>query len=552
MSWRRRTCSVAALTIGAFVLVWGWGLGKVPLFDWDEANFAECAREMRLTGEYIVPQVGFLPFWEKPPLFFWVQGLTMGLAGENEWGARLPNVLVGAITLSMLFSVGSRWHSPVFGFVWMFFYGVSLLPAFYARSGLIDPLFNLFMFLATLEGARYLESYSARAALGMGFWAGLATLTKGPVGLLMPALAVGTLAFLLKNPLRGVRLAGIAALPYLALVGGWVFLLWQKGSSKLLADFWAYQWRLFRTADAGHAGPVYYHLVVLLVGMFPASVWALGAFFLRDKALPAQARALLLLTAWTVVVFSLVRTKILHYSSLAYYGVAYLAAWTWRQKRRALRWPWVVMGLFLLLAGGITVAVGWLMTQVPLWASRIEDTFVQAALLETPLAWSGLEGWPGFLLLGGVSLAWLIPLTPAVRLAGLGLTLMLWQTAVLAVFAPRAEAYSQGPLRAFCVQAAEAGALVWPLGFKTYLPFFYGRMRPQASPRLVGDAWQFEQALLQGRIPHPVLFVSRIDRYEPYFRAHALQVVARRGGYVLLALPNGLSGEAHLRRSFAP
>jgi len=540
------------LTLGGFGLIWAWGLGKVPLFDWDEVNFAECTREMRLTGEYIVPQIGFLPFWEKPPLFFWVQSLTMSLAGENAWGARLPNVLVGAITLLLLFMWGRRWHSPAFGFFWMFFYGTSLLPAFYARSGLIDPLFNLFMLLATLQGARYLEDRSIWAALGMGAWAGLATLTKGPVGLLLPALAVGTLSLLTRKPWALFKLAAVAALPYGALVGGWVFLLWQKGSSKLLAGFWAYQWRLFSTPDAGHAGPVYYHLLVLLLGMFPASVWALGGVTLQGKTLPVPARALLLLTAWTVIVFSVVRTKILHYSSLAYYGVAYLAAWVWMHRRKTLSWPWVVIGVFLLLAGVGTLAVGWLMTQLTTWTPHLKDAFVRAALLETPLRWSGLEGWPGFILLIGAGLLGLLPLTPTLRLIGLGGVLLLWQTAVLAVLAPRVEAYSQGPLRAFCEQAAQAGAIIWPLGFKSYVPFFYGRMRPEASPRLLGDAGQFEQALLQSRIAHPVLFVSRVDRYEPYLRAHALQVIARQGGYVLLGLSGGVPGQASRRCSFAP
>jgi len=532
------------------VLIWAWGLGKVPLFDWDEVNFAECTREMRLTGEYIVPQIGFLPFWEKPPLFFWVQSLTMSLAGENAWGARLPNILIGAITLLVLFVQGRQWHSPAFGFFWMFFYGVSLLPAFYARSGLIDPLFNLFMFLATLQGARYLEDRSAWAALGMGVWAGLATLTKGPVGLLLPALAVGTLGFLSRKPGRLLKLAGVAALPYVALVGGWVFLLWKKGSSKLLADFWAYQWRLFSTPDAGHAGPVYYHFLVLLLGMFPASVWALGGGYRWN--LPFPARALLLLTVWTVLIFSVVRTKILHYSSLAYYGVAYLAAWVWMHRRKTLSWPWAVIGGVLLLVGVATVAAGWLMTQSAVWAPRLEDAFVRAALLETPLRWSGFEGWPGFILLIGAGLLGLLPLTPTLRLIGLGILLLVWQTAVLAVFAPRVEAYSQGPLRAFCEQAAQAGAIVWPLGFKSYVPFFYGRMRPEASPREMGNVGRFEQALLQSRFAYPVLFVSRVDRYEPYLRAHALQVIARQGGYVLLGLSGGVPGQACGRCSFAP
>lgn len=73
----------------AAILVVGWsiGLGDVPLYDWDEVNFAECAREMRLSGQYLYAQIGFLPFWEKPPLFFWLQALSMAVWGENAFAA---------------------------------------------------------------------------------------------------------------------------------------------------------------------------------------------------------------------------------------------------------------------------------------------------------------------------------------------------------------------------------------------------------------------------------------------------------------------------------
>ena len=48
-------------------------LGGVHLFDWDEINFAEIAREMLVSRDYLRPQINFQPFWEKPPLFFWLQ-----------------------------------------------------------------------------------------------------------------------------------------------------------------------------------------------------------------------------------------------------------------------------------------------------------------------------------------------------------------------------------------------------------------------------------------------------------------------------------------------
>ena len=52
------------------------GLGVVHLFDWDEINFAESAREMLITHDYLTVKVNFEPFWEKPPLFMWMQVLS--------------------------------------------------------------------------------------------------------------------------------------------------------------------------------------------------------------------------------------------------------------------------------------------------------------------------------------------------------------------------------------------------------------------------------------------------------------------------------------------
>lgn len=517
----------------------------MPLFDWDEVNFAECAREMRLSGEYIVPQIGFLPFWEKPPLFFWLQALFMEVFGENAWGARLPNVIISTGTLFLLIGLGARWHGGRFGLVWAFLYGISLLPSFYARSGLIDPLFNLCMLLATLAGAEALNKPSSRYAMGMGLLAGLATLTKGPVGLLLPALAVGSVGILHRQMGALLRLTALAILPYALLVGGWIVTLRLKGSSSLLQDFWTYQWRLLTTPDAGHAGPWYYHIGVLLIGMFPASVWAVRAWQYPFRSVTAAPQALLFLTLWTVGIFSAVQTKIVHYSSLAYYGIAYLAAWVWHEHRPWIhRWGWLLISVPALLLGLLTVAAGLFMAQLPEWSSLIRDPFVQAILEDSPLRWSGVEGWPGLWLIGGVSILFLLRLRSSFRLVGVGVVLATWQLLTLSSFANRIEAYSQAPLREFCQQAAQEAAVVWPIGFKSYIPFFYGAMQPEASPRLTGDFLRFQNLLLSGQAPFPVYFVSRVDRYEPFMRAHNLQLLARKGGYVLLGLPPTLPPQA--------
>jgi 4-amino-4-deoxy-L-arabinose transferase-like glycosyltransferase len=122
-------------------------LGKVHLFDWDEINFAESAREMIVTGDYLTVQINFQPFWEKPPLFIWMQVLSMKVFGINEFAARFPNAVCGIITLLVLFNIGKRIRDNLFGLLWVMAFAGSILPFFYFKSGIIDPWFNLFIFL---------------------------------------------------------------------------------------------------------------------------------------------------------------------------------------------------------------------------------------------------------------------------------------------------------------------------------------------------------------------------------------------------------------------
>ncbi|MCU0318608.1 MAG: glycosyltransferase family 39 protein, partial [Flavobacteriales bacterium] len=91
------------------------GLGAVHLFDWDEINFAEIAREMLATGDWSRPQIDYRPFHEKPPLFIWFQAVSMKLFGVGEFAARLPNALCGMLTLLVLYRIGDQLRGRVFG-----------------------------------------------------------------------------------------------------------------------------------------------------------------------------------------------------------------------------------------------------------------------------------------------------------------------------------------------------------------------------------------------------------------------------------------------------
>jgi len=116
-------------------------LGSVHLFDWDEINFAESAREMIVTHNYAQVQIDFHPFWEKPPLFFWMQVLSMKMFGINEFAARFPDAVIGILTLLTFYFLGKKLYDEKFGLIWSLAFLGSFLPHIYFKSGIIDPFF---------------------------------------------------------------------------------------------------------------------------------------------------------------------------------------------------------------------------------------------------------------------------------------------------------------------------------------------------------------------------------------------------------------------------
>ncbi|MDD5696346.1 MAG: glycosyltransferase family 39 protein, partial [Bacteroidales bacterium] len=254
-------------------------LGSVSLFDWDEINFAEAAREMIVTGDYLNVQINFRPFWEKPPLFFWLQVISMKMFGINEFAARFPNAICGMLTLIVLYQMGKKLFDHRMGIIWMFAYAGSLLPFFYFKSGIIDPWFNVFIFLGIYFGACYLLQDTKRSlhALFTGSFIGLAILTKGPVALLLFGLTA--LIYLIITRFRmSIRFRHIVLfLAGLVFFGGFWFLIqFLTGHGDVVGDFFQYQVRLFKTRDAGHGGFPLYHFLVLFFGVFPASLFAMN------------------------------------------------------------------------------------------------------------------------------------------------------------------------------------------------------------------------------------------------------------------------------------
>jgi len=452
-------------------------LGDVYLFDWDEINFAEAAREMLVTGDWLNVRINYEPFWEKPPLFIWLQAISMKIFGINEFAARFPNALAGLVTINILYSTVYKRYSKQAAVFTILMYLGSFTSHFYFKSGIIDPVFNLFIFLSILYLIKSIETAKLSSFIWSGFYLGLAVITKGPVAILLVGLSglvyqvvYGVTFYNFKKLL--VLLVGLLIAPGLyfgveVYTAGWWF----------LNEFIVYQIDLFRYPIASHGQPVYYHLVVLLLGCFPLFGFAIGDMCRQKTRVSGDTtfyRWMKVLFWVVLVVFSMVTTKIVHYSSMCYIPLAVVGGVWLSNLVKMTVWERILLSV----VGAVWVVIltvfgimGIRTAEMTNYLSKvIEDDFVRAQL-STDVVWS------------------VVPIVLAVLLAGMLIKtvikgdklsvsqFLVWNmliiTFTILTIVPRVEHLTQKEWKSHLTTYQNKEMQHFTLGFKSYAHRYY-------------------------------------------------------------------------------
>lgn len=537
-------------------------LGGVHLFDWDEINFAEAAREMIVSGDYFHVQIDYLPFWEKPPLFIWMQVLAMKLFGVNEFAARFPNAICGIVTLLFLFSIGKKLHGQSFGWIWVLTYLGSILPHLYFRSGIIDPWFNLLIFSSLyyliLTFSNQGNSGQVKSSLDKnkqlffgGVLLGFAVLTKGPAAILLVGLTGFvywiSVKFKMYFTISQILIYGFSAILVTAL---WFGVEWMMNGSWFIKEFTTYQIRLFSTPDAGHGGFPGYHFVVLLLGCFPASIFAVPALWKSPLLLDSDLqkwqidfRKWMVILFWVVLIlFSIVQSKIVHYSSLCYFPLTYLSAtylFSISKNEKKLN-PNNVITLVSTLFFGVLISS--IFIALPLVGKNIEilkplfanDLFALGNL-EAEIIWSYCDMIPGlFLLVTVLSSVFIFSRKgfwkkDSVRKS---IVILFGGTAIfitlsLIFFINKIEGYSQNAVIEFYKSLEGKNVYVKNVGFKSYAPLFYTQKPDGLRKENRSYKW-----LTEGEIDRAVFFVTKITNDGGLRNFDDIEEVGRKNGFV--------------------
>jgi 4-amino-4-deoxy-L-arabinose transferase-like glycosyltransferase len=348
-------------------------LGGPSLWDIDEGNNAEAAREMLESGNWVVPTFNGQLRVDKPALLYWLQLGAYQVFGVNEFAARLPSAVAAMATVLLAYELGRRmFGSAATGLLGGLILASSVAFCASARFANPDALLNLFSVLSLLlfwlgyvRGGR-LSFVPPSVSMG------LAVLAKGPVGIILPLTVIG-LFLLWTRQLRRLFDARMAAgtLAFLLVVLPWYTWVGVETRAAFLRGFF-FNHNLGRYLNPmeSHTGPIYYYAVVLLLGFLPWSAFlGLSAWYSvcrspsdnTEVGSPYPCRFLWCWIAVYFVFFTPAGTKLPNYILPLYAPVALLTAHFLDRWRRGIVRPpnWVVaISLACLALLGVGMSLG--------------------------------------------------------------------------------------------------------------------------------------------------------------------------------------------------
>ncbi len=302
----RRKYVFTILAIGMALFI--FNLGGRDLWEPDETRYAVIAREMKETGNWILPHLNGEVYAEKPPLSFWLVNLSTFFVGENNALAnRLPSALAGLVILFVTFLIGERLFSPRAGFFSATVLATCILFPHLSRWMMLDSLFTLFFLLTLFFFYLGYEKEERRRKyyLMAGLFTGFAILTKGPaayltlpVFLFLAGFQRNMKKFWCRDLLLGFLLSVMVVLIW------WIPACWIGGRGYI-------HWILFKQAvgtyvEGGrhfHAEPFYFYFARFPVEFFPWIVFLPSAFILGLGKKFGKRKEFLFLSIWFSFIF---------------------------------------------------------------------------------------------------------------------------------------------------------------------------------------------------------------------------------------------------------
>ncbi|PWB71060.1 hypothetical protein C3F09_08365 [candidate division GN15 bacterium] len=354
---RKRLVAAVAFFVALCGILYVTGNGAVSLFDPDDAFYAATAREMLVHKSFLTPLLFDQPQFEKPPLYYWFLMAAFEGLGTNAWSARLVNVLFATLAVILTYLFLRRFSNERTARYGGLILATTIWWVGLARVVLTDMMFAVLIMAGLYAAYCWIETREKKWLTMFGLAAALATLTKGPLGLALPAVAV-TIHLAIARDGRSIRrfLLGRWWLPYLVIGLPWYIYAYVTNGKLLIGEFFVHDhWD--RLVGAEHPSFNHWYFYPVMICLFFIPWTAFLPFLSRpDRGSRPLFRFMVIWFLTIVLSFSIAQSKLATYVSPAYPALAVLVAMGLAQQSIA-RWRQLA-GAGLLIASAAALVAG--------------------------------------------------------------------------------------------------------------------------------------------------------------------------------------------------
>jgi 4-amino-4-deoxy-L-arabinose transferase-like glycosyltransferase len=315
-------------------LATGWGallatLAWLAALSWlrplalpDEGRYVGVAWEMLRSGNWLVPTLDGLPYFHKPPLFYWITGASLSLFGMNEWAARMAPLVGAMMSAAALYAFARRWSGMSSARLALLALATQPLLYTAAQYANLDMLVAgcisvtvLALAHAALEAE---QGRRARGVLALAYtFAALGLLAKGLIGIVLPGMVIVAWLLVLRRPRAILSLLWLPGIALFFLLAAPWFIAMQLRFPEFAHYFFVVQhFQRFAGSGFNNAQPLWFFPVVIAISTLPWFAWLPSAARPAYWADPQQGKLRQLMWLWIAVVtlfFSLPNSKLVGY-----------------------------------------------------------------------------------------------------------------------------------------------------------------------------------------------------------------------------------------------
>ena len=297
------------LLVIIYGLIWFGTLNYRHLIPSDEGRYAEIAREMLVTGDWVTPRYNGYKYFEKPPLQAWATAATFQVFGIGDWQARLWTALTGFLTILAIGFTGSRLYNARAGWLAAVVLASSPMWIISGHFNSLDMGLSAFL-VAALCSLLLAQHSQSKTGCRNWMWVcwifmALATLSKGLIGAAIPAMVFIAYSISAWDWKIWTRLRLFSGtMIFLAITAPW-FVLVALRNPEFLEFFFIHEHLQRFTQDAhSRTGPIYYFVPLLFIGLLPWVLQIPGSILQAWNERRRDFSSGWLLVCWSVMIFA--------------------------------------------------------------------------------------------------------------------------------------------------------------------------------------------------------------------------------------------------------